>query len=37
LSGLNGLRKNSIFGVKLVEGTPPGLKPALILLALCGG
>jgi hypothetical protein len=35
--GLNRLRKNSGFGEKSAYSVLPGLKPALILMALCGG
>jgi hypothetical protein len=34
--GLNMLRKNSEFHVKLTENVPPGLKLALILLTIGG-
>jgi hypothetical protein len=34
---LNWLQKSPEFRVELTENVPPGLKPALILLALCGG
>ena len=35
--GLNRLRKNSRLRVKSPKSVSPGLKPALILMALCGG
>jgi hypothetical protein len=37
LSGLKRLRRSSGFRAKSAKSVPPGLKPALILLALCGG
>jgi hypothetical protein len=36
-SALNRLQENSGFRLKLTESVPPGLKPLLILFALCGG
>jgi len=35
--GLKRLRKKSHFQADVPKGVPPGLKPALLLLALCGG
>jgi hypothetical protein len=35
--GLKKLRENSGFLLELARNDPPGLKPALVLLALCGG
>jgi hypothetical protein len=34
---LKGLRKNRGFPMELAYDIPPGLNPALIPLALCGG
>jgi hypothetical protein len=36
-SGLKRLRKKPAFQVKLTKSFPPELKPAMILMALCGG
>jgi hypothetical protein len=35
--GVKRLRKKSAIQVKSPKSIPPGLKPTLILLALCGG